>query len=101
MPARSIITHIKTLLMCGVAYIREDETDAEALAQIPLGAISPPSPLLSGRTRTSQAKQIHCQQPKIQRPTGQAGTPDAMHSLTAFFPKSNSTSLPILLRYCQ
>ncbi|MEQ2211105.1 hypothetical protein XENOCAPTIV_026604 [Xenoophorus captivus] len=41
MPANSIVPHIKVLRMCGITYVREEETDTKAPALILQGSSSP------------------------------------------------------------
>ncbi|MEQ2219387.1 hypothetical protein XENOCAPTIV_016969 [Xenoophorus captivus] len=47
MPASSMVPHIKTLLMCDVAYVNKEGIGAKVPARLSLEASSPTVPLLS------------------------------------------------------
>ncbi|MEQ2289278.1 hypothetical protein AMECASPLE_031328 [Ameca splendens] len=97
MPARSIIPHLKTLLMCGVAYVTKERIDARALAWIPLGSSSPQASACPTHVHTTTVTTVAREFQRSSKSGGEIPPADfsfLVYSCVLFFVKNVSENMP-------
>ncbi|MEQ2205103.1 hypothetical protein XENOCAPTIV_025519, partial [Xenoophorus captivus] len=97
MPARSIIPHLKTLLMCGVAYVTKERIDARALAWIPLGSSSPQASACPTHVHTTTVTTVAREFQRSSKSGGEIPPADfslLVYSCVLLFVKNVSENMP-------